>query len=61
MHALTSAMRDDEDDDDPKKPHPVGGVRKGDNSDEAQEYGPREVSPDGKVHDGRYHHMHVRC
>jgi hypothetical protein len=50
----------DEDEQDPKKPHPVSSWRKGESGLEAQEHGPREVDPDGKGND-RYHHMHVRC
>ena len=50
-----------EDDEDPKKPHPGWGGRKGDNVPEDQEHGPDEVGPDGKEHDSRNHHMHVRC
>ncbi len=40
-----------EDEEDPKKPHPVWGGRKGDNSAEDQEHGPDQVGPDGKEHD----------
>jgi hypothetical protein len=54
------AMRD-EDEEDPKKPYPVWTGRKGDNAAEAHEHEPREVGPEGKQHDGRYHHMHVSC
>ena len=50
-----------EDEDDPKKPHPIAIGRKGDNAIEAEEHGPSEVGPDGKEHDSRYNHMHVRC
>jgi hypothetical protein len=53
-------MRDD-DEEDPKKPHPLSLGRKGDNDPEAREHGPDEVGPDGKEHDARYHHMHVIC
>jgi hypothetical protein len=60
MHFLLGAMRD-EDEEDPKKPQPVSGGRKGDNASEAQEHGPSEVGPDGKSLDVGYHHMHVRC
>ena len=60
MHSVPGAMRD-EDEEDPKKPQPVSGGRKGDNAAEAQEHGPTEVGPDGKHHDSRYEHMHVRC
>jgi hypothetical protein len=60
MHFLDGAMRH-EDEEDPKKPHPSSSGRKGDNAFEAEEYGPREVGPDGKYHDDRYQHMHVRC
>jgi hypothetical protein len=50
-----------EDEEDPKKPHPVWGGRKGDNAAEDREHGPDQVGPDGKEHDSHYHHMHVRC
>jgi len=52
---------DDDDEEDPKKPQPIGLWRKGDNTAEDQEHGPSEVGPDGKGHHDRYHHMHVRC
>lgn len=51
----------DEDEEDPKKPHPVWHGRKGDNAREDREPGPDEVAPDGTEHGSRYHHMHVRC
>ena len=57
---LTSAMRD-EDEEDPKKPHPASNGRKGENAVESQEHEPNEVGPDGKEHDHSYHHMHVSC
>jgi hypothetical protein len=50
----------DEDEEDPKKPRPSWGGRKGDSVTEDQEPGPDEVGPDGKSHE-RYHYMHVRC
>jgi len=53
---------DDDDEEDPKKPHPVWIGRKGTHAaDDDEEHAPREVGPDGKEHDSRYHHMHVRC
>jgi hypothetical protein len=61
MQLGPGAMRGDEQDEDPKKPHPVSIGCKGDNAVEAQELGPSEVDPDGKRHDDRDHHMHVRC
>jgi len=62
MHCCPGAMRyDDDDEEDPKKPQPIGLWRKGDNTAEDQEHGPSEVGPDGKGHHDRYHHMHVRC
>ena len=51
----------DEDEEDPKKPHPLAIGRKGDNAAESEEHGPNEVGPDGKDLDARYHHMHVSC
>ncbi len=60
MHSVLGAMRD-EDEEHPKKPRPVLIGRKGESAAEAQEHGPREVGPDGKKLDSRYHHMHVRC
>jgi hypothetical protein len=53
-------MRHDDDEEDPKKPHPVWIGRKGTHADD-DEHAPREVEPDDKEHDARYHHMHVRC
>jgi hypothetical protein len=60
MQLVARAMRDEENDD-TKKPHPLAIGRKGDNAAESREYGPREIGPDGKQQDGRYHHMHVIC
>jgi hypothetical protein len=49
------------DEEDPKKPQPVAGRRKGDNALEAQEYAPREVSPaNGDDFRDRHRHVH-RC
>ena len=59
MH-FARAMCDD-DEEDPKKPHPVSLRRKGNNAPESQEHGPSEVGPDDREHDHRYHHMHVSC
>jgi hypothetical protein len=60
MHLFISAMRDDEEED-PKKPHPGWGGHKGDNAAESEEHGPDEVGPHGRDHEDRGHHMHVRC
>jgi hypothetical protein len=55
-------MRDhDDDEEDPKKPHPIWIGRKGTHAAEDEEHAPREVGPDGKEHDSRYQHMHVSC
>ena len=59
--AIPRRVMRDEDEADPKKPHPLSLWRKGDNSCEAQEHGPSEVDPDEKGRDDRYHHMHVSC
>ena len=56
------AMRDYHDDEeDPKKPHPVWIGRKGTHAADDEEHAPHEVGPDGKEHDSRYPHMHVSC
>jgi hypothetical protein len=58
MHAFAHVMRYD-DEQDPKKPHPVTVFRKGDNTRESQEHGPRNVGPHGRKDDRRDHHRHV--
>ncbi|HLL21970.1 MAG TPA: hypothetical protein VK427_07560 [Kofleriaceae bacterium] len=51
-----------DDEEDPKKPHPVGTTRKGDGRYESQEYGLRQVNPDEHRDDHCHVHHHVhRC
>jgi hypothetical protein len=47
------------DEEDPKKPQPVSGLRKGDGARESQEYDLRKVGPHGRKDDRRDHHRHV--
>jgi hypothetical protein len=48
-----------DDEEDPKKPQPITAFRKGDNTAEAQEHGPRSVGPHGRKDDRRDYHRHV--
>ena len=61
MQSVRDVMRGDEDEEDPKKPHPISVGRKGENAVEAEEHGLSEVNPDDAEHDDRYQHVHVRC
>jgi hypothetical protein len=54
-------MRYDDDEEDPKKPHPVWIGRKGTHAAADEDHAPREVEPGDKELDSRHHHMHVRC
>lgn len=47
------------DEEDPKKPQPVGASRKGDGAREAQEYEPHTVGPHGWKDDRNDRHRHV--